>query len=367
MKIVIIGGHLTPALSVIEALPKDADILYVGRKHGLEGDRGVSLEYETITKKNIAFENIKTGRLQRSFTRRTIPSFAKIPVGLGRSLLVLRKFKPDVVVGFGGYVSVPVILAAKILRIPIVIHEQTMEVGFANKIVSKFADKVCVSFDTSFKYFPKEKTVLTGNPIRKSILRPAKKFEIPNTSPVIFITGGSLGSHVINVLVEKSLTALLDKYIVVHQTGAATEFKDYDKLSILKQGLNNNKRNRYIFSKYFSPEEIGSILKQASLVVARAGINTVSELIVLQKPALLIPLPISQKNEQRKNAELLKRLSLGEVVEQKDLTPENFLFEINTMMSEIDKYKLNSDKSHISSNSARRIVEIIYASAKNNN
>src|SRR3990167_6775375 len=174
MKIVIIGGHLTPALSVIEALPKDAQILYIGRKYSLEGDKALSLEYQAITKKGIPFSAIKTGRLQRRITRYTLPSLVKIPYGFGQSLTILRRFKPNVVVGFGGYVSLPVILAAKTLKIPIVIHEQTLEAGFTNKIVAGFADKICISFESSHKYFPKEKTVLTGNPIRRTLIKPSK-------------------------------------------------------------------------------------------------------------------------------------------------------------------------------------------------
>src|SRR3989344_2430412 len=108
MKIVIIGGHLAPALSVIEELDRSVEILYIGRKHALEGDSAVSLEYDTITKKSIAFVSLKTGRFQRSLTRHSFFSIVKIPVGLLQAIAVLKKFKPDVVVGFGGYVSFPV-------------------------------------------------------------------------------------------------------------------------------------------------------------------------------------------------------------------------------------------------------------------
>ncbi len=367
MKIVIIGGHLTPALSVIEELGSEAEVLYIGRKYALEGDKAVSLEYETITKKGIAFCVLKTGRLQRSLTRHSLSSIAKVPLGFVQAFLILRKFSPDVVVGFGGYVSFPVIIAAKFLKIPIVIHEQTLEVGFTNKLVSKFADKICISFESSAKYFPKEKVVLTGNPIRKTILHPTKKFNIESGDPVIYITGGSLGSHFINLLVAGCLAKLLDKYTLVHQSGAASEFKDFEKLSILKEGLNNSKRGKYILSKFFSPEEIGSIIKAASLVVSRAGANTISELIVLGKPSYLIPLPISQKNEQLKNAHFLKELGLGEIGEQKSLSPEHFYFEINNMMQNIGRYKLKSSKSHFPKNAAAKIVQVLYAASKNSN
>lgn len=366
MKIAIIGGHLTPALSVIEELPQDANTIYIGRKHALEGDSAVSLEYETITKKGIPFYNLKTGRIQRKPTRHTIPSLAKIPIGFFQSFKILRKFKPDVVVGFGGYVSFPVIVAANVLNIPILIHEQTTEAGAANKNAAKFAQKICISFETSKKYFPKEKTILTGNPIRKSILESKNKFDKSENIPLIYITGGSLGSHFINLLVSGCLSKLLDEFIVVHQTGGATEFNDFEKLSILKDGLNKN-QDRYILSKYFSTEEIGGILNASDLVISRAGINTVSELIVLRKPAFLIPLPVSQKDEQLKNAMYVEKIGLGKVVEQKDLNSEIFLSKINEMMNNIGKYKINTKENNFPKNAAQKIVDLIYDLQKDSN
>lgn len=367
MRIAIIGGHLTPALSVIEKLPKDASVLYIGRKHAIEGDKAISLEYETIVKIGIPFAILKTGRVQRNLTRRTLPSLAKIPYGLFQSIIILRKFHPDVVVGFGGYVSFPLVLAAKFLKIPVVIHEQTLEAGAANKLLSRFTDKICISFETSRRFFPKDKTVLTGNPVRNTIIHPSKKFDFGENEKIIFIMGGSLGSHFINLLVKECLTKLLDNYIVVHQSGDSHEFKDFEKLSILKEGLNNNKRGKYILFRFFPPSEIGSILKSASLVVSRAGINTVSELILLEKPAFLIPIPFSQKDEQMKNAMFLKQMGLGEIKEQKDLTPVVFLLKINQMMQSIDKYKLSSKQLPFPKDAAKKIVEQIYAAGKNSN
>ncbi len=360
MKIVVIGGHLTPALSVIEEFPKDVEILYVGRKYSLEGDKAISLEYATITKKGISFYELKTGRLQRKITRHTIPSLTKVPFGFARSLRMLHRFRPDVVLGFGGYVSFPVILAAKSLKIPVVIHEQTLGAGSANKAVAKFASKICISFDSSSKFFPKEKTILTGNPVRKTILEPRSKFEISGKEPVIYITGGSQGSHALNSLVSATLSRLLDNYIVIHQTGDAQEFNDFGKLSILKEGLNNNKRTKYIVSKFFTPDEIGGILKASVLVVGRAGINSVSELIVLKKPALLIPLPYGQHNEQLTNAEFFKECGLGEVSIQKDLTPEVFITEIDKMIKKIDAYKLKGKEDKFPKDAAKKIIEVIY-------
>lgn len=366
MKIIICGGHLTPALSVIEALSKEDDIYYFGRKFAIEGDRAMSLEYQSVIKLGIPFVEINTGRYQRKFTKHTIPSLLKIPGGFLSALSQLSKLKPDVVVGFGGYVSVPACFAAKFLNIPVVIHEQTLEAGTANKILSKIAKKICISFDSSKKYFPENKIVMTGNPIRKTIFNPTHKFSSMLSKPAIYITGGSLGSHAINLLVMESLSNLLEKFTVIHQTGSSEEFRDFEKLSTIKDKLNKKISEKYVLSKFFSPEEIGEIFNVTDLVIGRSGINTISELIVFNKPSILIPLPISQKNEQLKNALFIKSLGLGEVVEQKNLSPQRFIELVSKVIGNLDNYKLIDKQKYFSENSAKRITDVIYAAAKDN-
>src|SRR5262249_5080325 len=148
---------------------------------------------------------LSTGRLQRSFTKHTIPSLLKIPSGFFQSLFIVTKHKPDVVVSFGGYLSVPIAFAANFLKIPIIIHEGTFEIGLANKLIAPFATKVCISWKSSENYFPKKKTVLTGTPFTQS--KPSEKIKklISQFSdrPIVTIVGGSSGSHAMNVLVEK--------------------------------------------------------------------------------------------------------------------------------------------------------------------
>lgn len=360
MKVILIGGHLSPAISVIEKLNKN-EIFYIGRKYTFEGDSAVSLEYQEITKMNIPFFPIKTARFQRKFTRYTIISFLKFPLGFFQSIKILRKIKPDVVLGFGGYVSVPVILAANLLKIPIVIHEQTLEAGFANKIVSSLVKKICISFESSREFFPKEKIVFTGNPIKKEILN-IKVNKKKNVIPVIYITGGSSGSHAINILVKNSLEKLLKNYIVFHQTGDSQKFKDYKNLEIERNMLNKEISRNYNISKFLSSRDVARILNNADLVIGRSGINIVTELIYLQKPAFLIPLPFSQNNEQFKNAEFLKSLGLAEIIKQDLLTDSLFLSKINSMIKNLDNYKLS--KSFVLENASDKIVEVLKNVAK---
>lgn len=361
MKIVLIGGHLSPALSVLGALPKETNILFIGRKYALEGDGALSLEYETITSMGIPFVGLNTGRLQRKITKFTLLSLLKIPAGVIKSFLILAKFKPDVVVGFGGYVSVPVIFCAFLLRIPIVIHEQTMGIGFGNKLISKFADKICISWESSRQLFPKNKVVLTGNPLRKFPVLGSKFSIFGNKSPTLYVTGGSSGAHAINVLIEGIVEELLQSYNVIHQVGDSQKYSDFERLEHLWKNLPPELQDNYIVKKFIDPSQIGDIMKSSSLVVSRSGINTVTELIYFEKPALLIPLPFSQRNEQLENAKFLQGIGLGKVFYQSKLTPEKLLQKIRLMFKDIDKYKINKEKfeNMPGKNAAQNIVSVI--------
>ena len=358
MKIAITGGHLPPALSVIEALSKDTKVLFVGRKYALEGDKAFSLEYQTITKLGIPFEEIKTGRMQRKFTFYTIPSLLKLPLGFVRAFSILKKFKPDVVLGFGGYVSVPVGIVAYLMRIPLVIHEQALEAGLANKILSRFAAKVCISWEETRIFFPKEKVAVTGLPLRNFQLSTFNS-QLDKKLPLIYITGGSLGSHFINNLIEGCLREILANFNLVHQTGDAKEYGDFDRLERLKNGLPYEFRQRYKLQKFIDPKEVGLVLSQADLIVGRSGINTIAELIFFKKPALLIPLPYLR--EQIKNARFFKNLGLGEILLQKDATSIDFLKTVKYMFGLRQDYKKNAQKasSLIKKDAVFNIIEVV--------
>lgn len=359
MKIVLIGGHLSPAFSLIQEMEGE-EILFIGRKYPLEGDKALSLEFQFAQYHKITFKAIKTGRFQRKFTRHTAPSLFKFPVGFAQSLSILRKFKPNVVIGFGGYVELPVVMAASLLRIPVVIHEQTLEVGVANRIASRFAQKICISWESSRKCFPQNKVVLTGNPVRKEILSSkAENFQhIKKDKPTIYITGGSLGSHKLNLLVEKCITDLLKIAVVIHQTGDSSEFNDYDRLSKLNL-------NGYSLRKFFKSEEVAGILGESDLVVSRSGINTVTELIYLQKPAFLIPLSFAQRNEQHKNALMFKNMGLGEVGSEK-LSADEFFSTIKKMLENLKNYKTRKSISEeeLIGNAAKNIKKVVWETAK---
>lgn len=357
------GGHFSPALAVIDQFPKDWEILLVGRKYAFEGDDALSLEFTTAKRLGLPFVPLTTGRLQRKLSGKSVVSLLKIPVGGAQAVSILRNFKPDVVLSFGGYVSVPVVAAAAMLRIPVVIHEQTLHAGLANKVAAKFAEKVCISWEESRPFFPAHKIVLTGNPIRTSFRENLAKLKDiqPAKTPTLYITGGSGGAHGINVLIEGCLEKLLEHYYVIHQTGDSSEFKDFDRLEKLKASLPENVKKRYLLKKFIAPEDVFNIMASADLVIARSGVNTVTELLFLGKPCLLIPLPYGQQNEQQTNALFVQKVGLGKMAEQAYTTSEGLYGLINEMMSHIQDYKNHGEMSRqlVQQGAAENIINVV--------
>ncbi len=371
MKVCLVGGHLGPALALLDSIPSDWRVVFIGRKHVFEGDGGLSLEYQTVTKKNIPFYSLTSGRLQRKVTGRTIASLPKIPLGYMQALHILRTQKPDIVVGFGGYLSLAACLAAKTLGIPVFIHEQTLRAGLANRIVGKFAKKICISWETSRRYFPAHKTILTGNLLRKAVVDSVLLFKKPNTAaknPSLYITGGSSGAHAVNLLVEKTLGKLLETYSIVHQTGDALEFGDYQRLLKKKESLPNERKKRYTIQKFTDPSDIGATYRDADLVISRSGANTMTELLVMKKPCLLIPLPHGQRGEQIENAVFLKEKGLATVLHQEYATSESFISSIDDMVRHLANFTLDvayNTSFHL--HAAERLVAILSAYEKEKN
>lgn len=364
MKIAIVGGHLNPALCVIENLPADAGIIFIGRKYALEGDEALSLEYQKITALNIPFIELRTGRLQRKFSSQTIPSLLKLPLGFAQSLQILLKHKPAVLVCFGGYLQIPLCLMASILRIPIIIHEQTLKAGLANKLISPLARKICISWPPSASHFPKPKTILTGLPLRNSF-RYQKPKPTSDQPQSIYVTGGSLGAHALNVLIEGCIAKLVENYNVTHQTGAAAEYSDYERLTRLKESFPPEIRKKYKIHKFIDPEETAHEMNKADIVISRSGINTIAELMYLRKPAILIPLPYGQTNEQLANAKFFEKNEKCVILEQKNLTPEILYSQIIKLTAKLKRQgSYNYETKDYQKNSSERLVKIILEEAK---
>lgn len=361
MKIIFTGGHFSPAYAVIKKLDSSNQILVIGRKYAFEGDTNETYEYKMCVQENIPFVGITAGRLQRKFTKHTVKSAAKFPIGVYKALNILKREKPDVVVTFGGYIGLPVAIAASILRIPVVLHEQTQRAGLSAKLISRFASVVLLSFDSSKKYFGGKKTVITGNPIREELFQSIDVDRFHSQKPLIYVTGGSTGAHAINTFVKDILPDLVSEFFVVHQTGSQ-DSQDYETLQKMREALSSSISKNYIVEKFFTPKEVSYLLKNASLVVSRSGINTVLELMALGTVGLLIPLPYGQQNEQKENAQLFTQTGLGEYALQDDLTGEVLLSKMRAMIKEQKKYKLNAQKaaSYVHKDAVEKIIQEIY-------
>ena len=312
------GGHVMPALTLIKALQKegDYDIFYVG---------GKGIEKEIISGTSIPYFSILTGKLRRYFSLENLLDVFKVGIGVIQSFFILLRFdkKNTLVFSTGGFVSIPVVLAARALGKTIYIHEQTSRVGLANKIASKLAAKVFISFEKSKSYFPGGKTYFSGYPLRDECFAPitstfsVKGVEIKDIKrPILFVTGGGNGSLLINNLIRKNLPELSSEYFIVHQVGK-NFIGEYAKLE-----------NENYHPVPFINNNMISYLKAASIVISRAGAGTVSELLALKKRSIFIPLKIAQKNEQFHNAQEAQNRLGSEILTEdmvKDLDLNTYL------------------------------------------
>jgi UDP-N-acetylglucosamine--N-acetylmuramyl-(pentapeptide) pyrophosphoryl-undecaprenol N-acetylglucosamine transferase len=355
--ILITGGHST-GIALVEEIQKTHpqwQIIYLGRKHSLEGKAVFSFEWHQLAeRKDLKFLPITSGRLQRKFTKSTIPSLLKIPIGFLQSLIIIKTHRPTATVSFGGYVSTPVVIASWLLAVPVISHEQTSSIGLANKINSLFSKKIAVSFPNTLKDIPKNKAVYTGNLISdlvKNKTNPASlgwlKKEAQNTKkPILYITGGKTGSSFINELVRESLTKLVKNYIVVHQTGGL-EYEKHQKI----------KMAGYYPLEILPFKQQGWILNNAKIIVSRGGANIVFELATIGKPAIIIPIPWSSGNEQFKNCQFLSEIGLAVCLDQNKVSPNRFLKSINQLSQKIDK-GLTFKKEKIKNGRIQLVAEI---------
>lgn len=346
MKILICGTHFTPAQAVIEKLrTRDwVKMVYLGRAYTREGDKTPSVESQILPGLGVKFIPIIAGRLQRFISFYTLISLLKVPVGFVQAFYYVAKERPNVVLSFGGYLSVPVVISAWLLNIPVIIHEQTLVTALANKISSFFANKIAVSYQQKYN-FPAEKVVLTGNPMRqdlmddqinssneiKELFATADKAKLP----IVYISGGNQGSHVINEAVNQVLPELLKKAVVIHSTGDS-KFQDYERLIARKTELDHPER--YLVYKWVSAD-LKAILNRADLAVGRSGANTLMELALFGLPALLIPIPYLNQNEQMVNAKYYQKLGLATILTQAQLSGNSLLKEIVELLSRRSEIK----------------------------
>ncbi len=341
MKLIITGGHHTSAIPVIDELKlidSSLEIAWVGHKYSMAKDTNLSAEFSDITDLGIPFYDINAGKFYHVYNPLLL---LKIFAGFVNAFILLLKLKPDGVLSFGGYIAVPVCLSACFLGIPTVTHEQTVVYGYANKLISHFVKKIFVSSQKSLNFFPKEKAILTGIPIRKEILTPSSNEIIfEDKLPVLYITGGKQGSHFINDFVKEVLPKLLVFTNVIHQCGSSSVFNDFDVLYKEKESLPTDLKKRYLVYDYINLRLIGEVYNKADLVISRSGAHTVHELLALQKPAILIPISWVSHNEQVENAKLLENAGLATVVGENEISGEVLLQKIRNVLENISGFKV---------------------------
>ncbi|MBT5015962.1 undecaprenyldiphospho-muramoylpentapeptide beta-N-acetylglucosaminyltransferase [Candidatus Peregrinibacteria bacterium] len=363
MRILLSGGgtagHVLPHIAVVKELQKKAPqtkFLYVGSKNGPE---------KTYAKKwGIPFKSVPVGKLRRYFSLANALDAIKVPLGVLRASLIMIRFRPDVVFSKGGYVSVPVILAARILKKPIVIHDSDAKPGLTTKIAKKFAKKILLGYPEAAQHFPKEKVVITGIPIREEIFKGGIKEGLDKTGfsaskPVILVMGGSLGAQHLNKVIEKALPELLTFTQVIHITGRGK--KIHHVPGNAKGYIGKYKAFEYVDA------ELPHLYRISDFIIGRAGANSIAEIQALKKPSLLVPLgaPVSH-GDQIANARVLEERGGCIIVPDSEFNSNKLIKVLKPLLSDKSALKRMSRKAYHPFNpkAAEKIAKILLAEAK---
>ena len=338
------AGHVTPNLALIPKLKENGfEIKYIGSNDGIEK--------EIITKNNIPFSGISCGKLRRYFDVKNFTDPFKIVKGIAQAIKILSKEKPDIIFSKGGFVAVPVVIAASIKKIPVVAHESDMTPGLANKLSEPFCNKLCVTFRESLRFIKGNKGVLTGSPIREEMLcgdkiNGKKICGFTDNKEILFIMGGSLGSRLINEEVRKNIDKLLKEFNIIHICGNG----NIDENLINKNGY---KQFEYV------NEELPDFMSAADYIISRAGANSIFEFLALKKPTLLIPLSKkSSRGDQILNSKSFEKEGYSLMLEEEDIKGDM----LNKKILELKERKIelinNMERSQ-SKNGVEAIIKVL--------
>lgn len=343
------GGSTAPLLAIAEAIRRktqDVEFLCIGSETGPEG--------ALVREANIPFVSIKTGKLRRYWSLQNFVDAFRIPIGLGQSLAVVRSFNPDVISTAGGFVCVPPAIAGWLSGVPVHVHQQDVEQGLANRIMSPLAKLVTVTFEESIAHFPASKTIVTGNPVRPEILRGDRErarrfFGLEEGLPTVLVTGGGTGALGLNRIVARAAPELVEFCQVIHLCGrgrivsAQTESPRYKQFEFLVGEMND-------------------ALAVADLVVSRAGLSTLTELGALSKPSVLMPMPNSH---QRYNADAFGKVGAAVVLDELKTTADDLVRVVRELLENPAKRGDMGAEAHrlIRPDAADRIADQVIALA----
>ena len=326
------GGHTSPGLAVAARLRESGvAVHWIGSRQGIEARR--------VPEAGLPFHTIPVGKLRRYWDWQNVPDLAvRAPAGLARAWRLLRRLKPSLVFATGGFVALPPALAARALAIPLVVHEQTSVPGLANRVAGRFARRIALTFPMTGAEFPRERTVLTGNPLRpelRSGTRAAacRRFDLDPAAPIVYVTGGALGSHRLNRDVGQALPRLLDLCQIIHQCGDNKTTDDHAWLAARARALPEPLRRRYALHPYVGPE-LRDVYAAAALVIGRSGAGTVNECCQLGLAAVYVPLPGTSGDEQTANARLVEAAGGAVVFPQVSLTPEGLVEAVARLLAD---------------------------------
>ena len=367
LHVLITGGHLTPALGFIDYIQAhhpETKLTFIGRKYARRNTKQPAKEKEACQEKNVPFVSFDSGKLAQGSIVTKFFELIRTAGAFFTALKHLRKIKPDCVVSFGSYLAVPVAYAAWVLRIPVITHEQTRTSGFATQVISMVAHTVALTFAETSKLLPRANTVFTGNILRTQVLQKnhtaPKWFETASTKPLVYITGGSQGSEVINAVVGQALWDLTKEWTVIHQCGAPSQSRNYFReLTLQAQQLPEARQKRYFVQPWISESELAWIYTKAAVVVSRAGANTVQELSARGIPSVFIPLPFSHRQEQLKNAEALTKKRRALMLHQKDLTAETLCNVIASAYARRHELKENLKSLKLKTDAAAQLFSLV--------
>jgi len=336
MRIVIAGGgtggHTSAGLAVAAALiQRGVEVHWIGSRRGIEARRAPEA--------GLTFHAISTGKLRRYWAWQNVPDLSlRVPAGFAQSLRLMRRLKPRLLFATGGFVALPPALAARLLRIPVVVHEQTAVPGLANRVAARFARRVALTFPLTSGDFPAERSVLTGNPLRPELAGGSREagcrlLGFDPAQPVVYFTGGSQGSHKLNRTLGTVLAPMLEHTQLVHQCGDHPTTGDRAWLEAAGAQLPAALARRYALRPYIGAE-LRDILAAAELVVGRSGAGTVNECCQLGRPALYVPLPGTSGDEQTANARLVEAAGGAVLLPQISLTPEGLLEAVTRLLAD---------------------------------